>query len=293
MATANDVLNSAAGYLGTRYKLGGESSLGMDCSGLIYLIFQNNGILDAVGGKRRKADGYVQWAKRNGRFTEGLAGVQRGDLIVYDHKNSSDRIDHIGIYAGGGKVISALINPWGVSQHNITLPDEHIIGYIRPEYTDTPSTNPPPVGVPASWSSATQQQIDGFNACLSSKGHDPDTIISLSDITDIVNCATANGVSYILSPDIVTAFVSPGTKSFKDLTGVLKLGAGTPEVPGQFDPLGINAALQNFLAGILGFVGGIGGSISHAFIFLVIIIIALAVLMVGFRVRSQPSGDSE
>ncbi|GLB53805.1 hypothetical protein NBRC110019_28460 [Neptunitalea chrysea] len=39
------VINEALGYLGTRYKYGGTSSRGMDCSGLVYTSFLSQEVL--------------------------------------------------------------------------------------------------------------------------------------------------------------------------------------------------------------------------------------------------------
>ena len=107
------VIAAAQSYLGARYQLGGEGPKLFDCSGLIYRAFADAGELPRIGGMRLRAAGYMQYFVSRGRFTKDDTKAQRGDLVVYNMG------EHIGIYLGNGKVISALINPWGVSIHRL------------------------------------------------------------------------------------------------------------------------------------------------------------------------------
>ena len=62
---------------------------------------------------RLRAAGYMQYFKSRGRFTKKVSEAQRGDLVIYGGGK------HIGIYLGNGRVISALVNPWGVKVHSL------------------------------------------------------------------------------------------------------------------------------------------------------------------------------
>ena len=110
---AQAVIAAAKQYLGQNFQIGAEGPKEFDCSGLVYRAFSDAGQLPRIGGMRLRAAGYMQYFVARGRFTKDESQAQPGDLVVY-----ADGV-HIGIYLGGGKVISALINPWGVSIHSL------------------------------------------------------------------------------------------------------------------------------------------------------------------------------
>jgi hypothetical protein len=121
---AEAVLRAAREYVGANYRLGTEGPRTFDCSGLIYRAFADAGELPRIGGMRLKARGYMQYFVSRGRFTRDESEARPGDLVVYD------RGEHIGIYVGDGKVLSALVQPWGVTVHrmkSINLPVSYIL----------------------------------------------------------------------------------------------------------------------------------------------------------------------
>ncbi len=89
-----EVVNCAKKYLGVKYVYGGSSPSGFDCSGLVQYVCKNVGI----SVNRTAAS----------QFNNGKA-VNKNDLLPGDllffAKNG--RIHHVGIYAGGGKMIHA------------------------------------------------------------------------------------------------------------------------------------------------------------------------------------------
>jgi cell wall-associated NlpC family hydrolase len=87
-----------------------------DCSGLVYAVYKDAGLLSKVGGSRRGATSFYQWFKNRGLVSRNHG--KPGDLVVYQHKGEGV-IPHIGIYIGHGRVISALIMPWGVRAHGL------------------------------------------------------------------------------------------------------------------------------------------------------------------------------
>ncbi|CAN5245618.1 hypothetical protein BH24CHL7_BH24CHL7_16220 [soil metagenome] len=103
------VIAAAQSYVGTPYRLGAEGPNRVDCSGLVFRVFADAGELPRVSGKRLRAVGYFRWFSSRGLAsrTEG----RRGDLVIYDDG------DHMGIYLGGGKVLSALTS--GVTVHGL------------------------------------------------------------------------------------------------------------------------------------------------------------------------------
>lgn len=107
------VIGAARAELGKPYKLGAEGPDRFDCSGLVDWCFRTTGHYELIGSARRLAAGYAHWFANQGHYTHDLSKRQRGDLITYSHDGS--RITHIAIYLGSDRIISALINPWGVS----------------------------------------------------------------------------------------------------------------------------------------------------------------------------------
>lgn len=84
-AEISNVLNTAKSYLGTPYRYGGTTNNGMDCSGLIYTSFTNNGIeMKRMSSEQAKLGKVIS-----------LDQVQPGDLLFF---NTSGRgISHVGM----------------------------------------------------------------------------------------------------------------------------------------------------------------------------------------------------
>jgi len=111
---AQRIVAIAASHIGARFRLGTEGPRTFDCSGLIYRVYKQAGLLSRIGGARRLAAGYYHWFKSHGLASRSNPRV--GDLVIWKEKG---RIAHSGIYVGNGHVISALINPWGVKRTHI------------------------------------------------------------------------------------------------------------------------------------------------------------------------------
>jgi cell wall-associated NlpC family hydrolase len=107
------VLAAAQAELHKPYKLGAEGPDRFDCSGLVDWCFRTTGEYPLIGSARKLAAGYAHWFASQGHYTHDLTQRQRGDLITYSH-NGTD-VSHIALYLGSDRIISALINPWGVS----------------------------------------------------------------------------------------------------------------------------------------------------------------------------------
>jgi len=92
---ADKIINTALTFSGTRYKYGGTSKRGIDCSGLLYVSFGEHDIsLPRVSyhmaeeGKRVK-----------------LKNVSKGDLIFFRIGKRSKRINHVGMVVDTGDEI--------------------------------------------------------------------------------------------------------------------------------------------------------------------------------------------
>lgn len=79
------VLKAAHSYLGTKYKYGGESRRGMDCSGLVLKSFEAINLQVPRVSREQAKYG----------TTINLKNVRSGDLLFF--KTSGRKISHVGI----------------------------------------------------------------------------------------------------------------------------------------------------------------------------------------------------
>ena len=119
--TAENIVNTAMTFEGTPYLWGGASSKGLDCSGLVRLTFMMNGHLLPRNASQQVNYGreiimecdhsiasdseklYQEMVKRT-------RNLQPGDLVFFGTPEtfwSKEKITHVGIYIGNGKIIHA------------------------------------------------------------------------------------------------------------------------------------------------------------------------------------------
>ena len=91
-ATGADLVAEARKYLGVPYVLGGTTTAGLDCSGLVQRT------LGALGVDMPRV---AREQMTQGTAVAALADAVPGDLLVFDGGS------HIGIYVGGGRMIDA------------------------------------------------------------------------------------------------------------------------------------------------------------------------------------------
>ena len=98
-ASETAVVAEATKHLGIPYLWGGtDPAKGLDCSGLVQVVFKNLGI-DLPRTSSQQAT--------SGTAVASLADARPGDLVFFDHSSSRAGIDHVGIYVGDGKMIAA------------------------------------------------------------------------------------------------------------------------------------------------------------------------------------------
>ena len=95
------IVDEAKRYIGTYYQWGGNMAhnpnhYGFDCSNFTYVVYKKLGLMDSYMSSSSQKD----WA-----IPLSLKDLQRGDLVFYTNKNG--RVNHVGIYIGDNKVISA------------------------------------------------------------------------------------------------------------------------------------------------------------------------------------------
>ena len=85
-AVADRIVRNAVAYKGTRYKYGGTSKSGMDCSGLVYVAFKKEGISIHRVSSAMAAKGK----------NVSLKKVKRGDLLFF-RTTRKRKITHVGL----------------------------------------------------------------------------------------------------------------------------------------------------------------------------------------------------
>ncbi len=90
------IIATAKRYLGVKYRYGGTTPRGFDCSGLVMYVFRKNGIKISRSAKRQFYRGKRVYLKR----------AKPGDLVFFQTSRYK-RISHVGIYLGNYRFIHA------------------------------------------------------------------------------------------------------------------------------------------------------------------------------------------
>ncbi len=96
LTLAEDIINEAEKYDGVRYKYGGTTNKGMDCSGLIFTAFLEHGISLPRSSSQIATTG--DWID--------VKQVNKGDLLFFATQQNSRTINHVGLvtYAGNDRI---------------------------------------------------------------------------------------------------------------------------------------------------------------------------------------------
>ncbi|WP_235753835.1 C40 family peptidase [Psychrobacillus sp. INOP01] len=92
---SNEIVSSAKSLVGIKYRYGGTTKTGFDCSGYIGYVYKSKGIYLA-----RTAAGMYNSGK-----TVNKANLAVGDLVFFN--TSGKGVSHVGMYIGSGKFIHA------------------------------------------------------------------------------------------------------------------------------------------------------------------------------------------
>jgi cell wall-associated NlpC family hydrolase len=84
---ADKVINTALTFSGVRYKFGGTTRKGMDCSGLLYISFGEHDVSIPRTSFHMAEEGKKIRIK----------DVEKGDLLFFKTKKRAKRINHVGM----------------------------------------------------------------------------------------------------------------------------------------------------------------------------------------------------
>lgn len=111
IAASGDVASFAVKFVGYRYRWGGSSPAGFDCSGLTSYVYRQYG----VGLPHSAA---AQLSPAYGAVIGNMGNLAPGDLVFF--VNTGRRgISHVAIYVGGGRIVHAMTPGLGVQVSNI------------------------------------------------------------------------------------------------------------------------------------------------------------------------------
>lgn len=94
---AQEIVDYAKKFLGTKYSYGGSSTKGFDCSGLTQFVFSKFGISLNRTASTQVSQGTP--VKRD--------DLKKGDLVFFDTNGGHNSYSHVGIYIGDNKFIHA------------------------------------------------------------------------------------------------------------------------------------------------------------------------------------------
>lgn len=94
--TADEIIKDAEKYEGVRYKYGGTTKKGMDCSGLVTTAFASQGINLPRSSSEIAITG--DWID--------LKEIEKGDLLFFATSKNNRKVNHVGLvtYVGNDQV---------------------------------------------------------------------------------------------------------------------------------------------------------------------------------------------
>lgn len=97
----DQIVAEARHYLGTPYRLGGslETGRSTDCSGLVQFVYHNSNIELPRSSSEQVREGKAV------AYSLDFSKLCPGDLLFFGPRRR--HVNHVGIYAGGGKMIHA------------------------------------------------------------------------------------------------------------------------------------------------------------------------------------------
>lgn len=92
------LVKEAGTWIGTKYKYGGETKSGADCSGMLMTIFYDITKLKLPRNSAAQREYCLEIPRKQ---------LQKGDLVFFSSSKGGSKVSHVGMYVGDGKMIHA------------------------------------------------------------------------------------------------------------------------------------------------------------------------------------------
>lgn len=124
---SHDAAVLALVHVGARYRYGGASPSGFDCSGLTMYVYGQLGI-----ELPHKASAQIN--ERFGQPIDALEALAPGDLVFFKRTTKARGITHVALYVGDGMMVSANSPKTGVQHVSIHSAywQSRFVGGLRP-----------------------------------------------------------------------------------------------------------------------------------------------------------------
>lgn len=124
---SGDVAGYAVQFVGNRYRYGGASPAGFDCSGLTSYVYAKMGV-------RLPHSAAGQYSSAYGARIGDMGNLAPGDLVFFAGTAGHHGISHVAMYIGGGRIVHAMTPRLGVQVSNVfeSYWTSHYVGAIRP-----------------------------------------------------------------------------------------------------------------------------------------------------------------
>lgn len=97
-AQEGELVQEAKKWLGTKYRYGGHSRSGTDCSGMVMEVYRKVCDVKLPRSSREQCD-FCKKIKRD--------ELRRGDLVFFSTGKGKSTVSHVGLYIGDGEIIHA------------------------------------------------------------------------------------------------------------------------------------------------------------------------------------------
>lgn len=115
----SSIANVAVKYIGSKYRFGGASPTGFDCSGYITYVLNQSG----HSTTRKTAASFYNSTTR-------VSNPQVGDLVFFSNTYKAG-VSHIGIYIGNNQMVHASNSGVKIDKVNSSYWSKHFTGYGR------------------------------------------------------------------------------------------------------------------------------------------------------------------
>jgi cell wall-associated NlpC family hydrolase len=118
--SGNSIVTEIEKFAGDPYVYGGTSPSGFDCSGLVQYVLTQLGVANVP----RTSEQQYAWATKI-----NASQLQPGDLVFAQFPGDNASPGHVGVYVGGGNILSAEDPALGVAYSTLSSWGSNIVGY--------------------------------------------------------------------------------------------------------------------------------------------------------------------